>query len=167
LGVDILTDPEPTDPYTELDETLFELFSKSQRPYLSKVDTYYLGNPKLKAEIASMDIAQSGDRNNSESFDSEERLLTYVLILHIKNFDYLKARRIMARIIADIKYELKTNLIDKWRWNFTIGDIIPIYNDQGVLRKAEVQVLFKEEEDDYFEDETFENVGTRGELIND
>jgi hypothetical protein len=163
----ILTDPEPTDPYTELDEILFTLFSTSGRQYLSQVDTYYLGNPKVKANFASMDIAQSGDRNNSNSFDSEERLLTYITIIHIKNFDYLKARKTMAKIVADIKYELKTNLPDKWKWNCAIGDIIPIYNDQGILRKAEVQIVFKEEEDDEFEDDTFETVETRGELIHD
>lgn len=152
--------------YPEIDEAILNTLSNSTLSTLSTYKTLFIGSPKAEVQTRVIEIAQSGDNLNSQTFDDEERLIVYELVIHLKKLKYLESQVALKNVVSDIKTELHSDdfLFSEF---VRVGDIIPIYNDKGVLRTASMQLLFLLDEDYLDEIAEITEVDIRGELSDD
>jgi hypothetical protein len=116
----------------------------------------------------SINIMNAGDtlRADQKDFDGSPRQVGYVLVIIVPNLQYLDTLKAMRDCTKAIKIELETNpTFTPWSEFMELGDVRPAYDDRGVFKEQQMQLLFNIYEN-YYEDDDSEitQILIRGDL---
>ena len=137
---------------------------------LSQYKIFYyrdLEGPEAK-ENKSINIMHAGDtlRADQKTFDGSPRIESYVLVIICPGLQYIDAQKAMRDCVQAAKLELETNPdFATWAEFMELGDVRPAYDDRGIFKEVQMQLLFYVDEDYTLDDEDkVSRIQVRGEL---
>lgn len=162
--------------YPIFDETLYNALKNSDESILTNYKIKLPGPNIPKPENRYIQIQHSDDELESESFDTDERRIYYILEVGIKKMGYLDAMRLSREIVNAIKrithlsphmvyHQGRDDEID-FRREIRIDKVVPEYDTKSnLMKKAHVQISVSVTEDYEMPEDEFEEIEADGEFL--
>lgn len=150
--------------YPELDEAIYNALKSSSEPALQPFKIRLPGSKQLDPNIRSIMIGNTGNKLETPGEDFDDRRIGYGLLVTIKKVDYLAAMKQLRSVTSAVVKTLRKNLDENYTAFMQIDDILPDYEDDYTIKRAEIQISFLVEEY-YSEDpEEINDIQIRGGL---
>jgi len=139
---------------------------------LSDIPIFYLGDKNMQNAQDRIVMGRVGNEpvDTEDSFDSEQRRLTFGFHLQIKDtLNYIKAHDRLGSIEnACIKTIMNSSVLADYRDMISIGNITHDYNQEDAILQDTYMFVYVKNEEDYTQDPVnLDKVTIRGGIQND